>query len=99
MNLREGRLVGVEYQNLLIVVAAIQEEGVEEMTELEFVEHLGVLKVEPGDVVVVKVGRLISDAAFFAISGYVEKTFPSHKCLLLEAGMEVGVMRDGKTGK
>ena len=58
-------------------------------------EHLHVLRIEPGDVLVFSHPGRLSDVARDAITGKTVRAFPGHYVMLLEEGMQLGVVREG----
>ena len=59
----------------------------------EWLEHLSVLRLEPGDTVVIRMQHLPSDDMRWRIRDVVEREFPGHRCIVLTDGMEIGVVR------
>ncbi len=67
------------------------------MTEIEYIKHMGILPIQPGDVVVVKVDHMLCDMAYKSLTDRLKGIFPNSKCIVLEAGADIGVMRDGES--
>lgn len=63
------------------------------MMEAEFIEHLGVLKIEPGDTIVIKSPVLLSTEQVERIKECVSRHFPQNRVMLLEAGKDIGVIK------
>jgi hypothetical protein len=65
----------------------------------EFVEpdylHCGVLFLEPGDLVVIKVSRPIPDYVYHRIMQQAQAKFPDNQIVLLEEGMDIGIIKQG----
>lgn len=62
----------------------------------EYLEHLGTLHVEPGDVVVIKVSQTISNVVHDKILKIGQRLFPNNKVVVLESDVDIGVMRQQK---
>lgn len=62
-------------------------------SELVMLKSLSVLRLEPGDVLVFKVDRRLSPSTYTYIHEIVEEVWPGTKAIVLEAGMDVGVVR------
>jgi len=52
-----------------------------------------VLRVQPNDVLVVRLAKRISEQGQANIRQLVEEQFPGHRCLVLDSGMELSVAR------
>lgn len=62
----------------------------------EWLEHLSVLRLEPGDTLVFRTRDMPSSDQIAQFSRTVEREFPGHKCIVLTDGMEIGVVREGE---
>lgn len=71
------------------------------MDRIEFIEHLGILKIVPGDIVVVKVGKPLSSDQYQAIHRTVKNVIGSSyaKVVILEDGVDIGVVRKEVIGE
>lgn len=65
------------------------------MKEIEFIDSMKVLKIEPGDILVLKTDKYISGDNAKAISDYFKDIFKKfdNKVLLLSDGMDIGILR------
>lgn len=50
------------------------------------------LALHPGDTVVLKVDSRLSDTAAYSLRKALQSEFPGHKVLVLQAGMDIGVL-------
>lgn len=64
----------------------------------EWLEHLSVLSVQPGDILVVRTRQMLSYKTVEWITEKLRALFPEHRVLILENDMELGVVRRGETG-
>jgi len=71
------------------------------MTEQEHIEwlgkHLEVLRVEPGDILVLSCEQTLTCAARSGLSAAMEARLPGHTYIILGPGQKVGVIREGGT--
>lgn len=65
------------------------------MDKPEWMEHLGVLRIEPGDVLVLRSGMSLSLDVVNDLQKSIERVFPGVKCVVLSDGLELGVVRQG----
>ena len=65
------------------------------MTAAELLDVVEVerLALQPGDTLVFKCPRLLSSEEFEGIRARVKEQFPDTKCMILEGGMDVAVLR------
>lgn len=63
------------------------------MDELSFIEKFGVLKIEPGDIVVLKHPHRLSFEAHERLRK-VFKDLVNAKVIILEDGMDIGVLKE-----
>lgn len=61
--------------------------------EAEWLEHLSVLRLEPGDTVVLRTSALLAETDAARMRQIMEEHFPGHRCIVLEDGLELGVVR------
>lgn len=71
--------------------------GVSGLTLL--VEETRITRLQPGDIVVVKVSRLISDAEHDYFLDHVKPLFPDNQVLVLDGGADLAITRpEGAAG-
>lgn len=63
------------------------------MKEVEFIESLGVLNVQSGDTVVVRLKDPLMKGQYDQLTAVLAKHFPNNKILLLDNGTDIGVVR------
>jgi hypothetical protein len=56
-------------------------------------EHLQVLRIEPGDVLVMKIPGCLSVAQHERLHAAFEEVFPGYKAIVIEDGADLGVVR------
>lgn len=61
----------------------------------EWLEHLSVLRLEPGDTIVLRTDGMPPQEVADNMRRFTEKHFPGHKCIVLTDGVEIGVVRRG----
>jgi len=59
----------------------------------EFIENMKVLDVRPGDVICASTRTVLSEVAQDRLIHCIKEVFPDNRVVLLEDGMELGVMR------
>jgi hypothetical protein len=64
------------------------------MSEVEFLEAMQVLELKPGDIIVLKHGGRLPEIAHRRIRESFQHIAPFHKVIILEEGMEIGVLRE-----
>ena len=55
---------------------------------------LSILNLQPGDRVILRSRRRVSDSAYEHLKQSVEELFPGHRVVILEEGLEIFVARD-----
>lgn len=60
--------------------------------EAEWLRDMQVMKLEPGDVIVLGCSCILSDEHHKVIKGNIQNMFPDNRCLILEEGMDIGVV-------
>lgn len=60
--------------------------------ELEMLRDMQGVKLGPGDVIVLKHPSVLCENAWDNLKKLIKKEFPDNKCLVLEEGMEIGVI-------
>lgn len=56
------------------------------------VEEVRALRIQPGDILIMRVPARLEEVALESIRTQLKEFFPSHKCLVLESGMELNVL-------
>ena len=59
----------------------------------EWLEHLSVLRLEPGDIIVLRSPRMLQLDAVKRLSAEAQARFPDNKVLVLMDGVDIGVVR------
>jgi len=67
-------------------------------TEAEFIQAMSVLTLHPDDILVVKVDVALTHEVGKAIRDHVLSVMPSSKVLVLDKGMDIGVVRQQVDG-
>lgn len=62
-------------------------------SEEKLLESATILRLEPGDILVIKSDRRVSRALLERLQGRMQERFPEHKVLVLEAGLSLEVVR------
>lgn len=65
----------------------------------EKVEAVKIMRLEPGDTLVLKHSMLLNDAAWLHLREGMEALFPGHKCVLLDKGLDLDVVRGGSNAE
>lgn len=60
--------------------------------EIRYLGDVQRLSLHPGDVIVLKVTGKVSEEMGRHLKGTMENVMPGHKCLVLESGMEIGLI-------
>lgn len=63
------------------------------MNDIEFIHAMQVLELKPDDIIVLKTKEYISLEAYINLKNIIKKTAQGHKCIILEAGIDIGVLR------
>lgn len=60
---------------------------------VETLEHLAVVNVQPGDILVLRHPEELSAEQAVFLREHVEEIFPGHQCVVLSGGLELAVAR------
>lgn len=55
-----------------------------------------ILKLEPGDKIILRCPKVLSDSAHMRLKEQVEEMFPGHRAVVLEEGLDIKVARTQK---
>jgi len=61
--------------------------------EIDYLKDMQILKLEPGDVIVLRYPGVLTDKAVSNIKTTADKIYPGHEVHVLEENMEIGVIR------
>ena len=69
--------------------------------EINFIKSMQVLTLKEGDILVLKTLALLSDSSIKRINSIIDEYLPPNlvgkvKLMVLEEGMDIGVLREGK---
>lgn len=70
------------------------DDAVERLRKEEGEREVRVLRIQPGDVMIVRVHEDITDAEVAFLKEQMTKLFPGHKCMVFVEGMELSVARE-----
>ena len=59
----------------------------------EWLLSMAALHVQPGDIIVLRVAGRVSDHGLRILRKTMEEIWPHNKCVILEEGMDIGVVR------
>lgn len=79
-------------RNLLIWFAGILADEVKKRL-LEADVKAAVLNLQPGDKIILRHPRALSESACTRLTQQVEELFPGHKAIVLEEGLDIGTVR------
>ena len=65
--------------------------------EIHYLGDVRRLALQPGDVIVLSVPGRVTAEARYGISEKMRAVFPGHACLVLEEGMDIGVIAAGES--
>lgn len=54
---------------------------------------VAILRIQPGDTIVLKTERSVSDIAYQHITASMKEMFPENKTLILEEGLDLSIVR------
>ena len=63
--------------------------------ELEFIQSMSVLSMQPGDIVVLKTDRVLSRDQMDIIQNHFQSKIHGHEVIVLSGGLDIGVLRNG----
>lgn len=61
----------------------------------EWLTELQVLRLRPGDVIVLRTETMLSDSKYEHIKAIMKEKFPDHEVMILENGLNIGVIHQG----
>ncbi len=66
--------------------------------KIDYIESMKILRCKPGDIVVLKTNRILDAEIANHIENIIQKVV-NNKCLILEDGMDIGVLRNDRIEK